>query len=1375
LEGRAKIPEGPRQRSTSNNVWQATLDIEPTFIEGPTIVQANLDDDESSFERMEKIFVLPGKPNSIEISTSGKAHMLGHGSIGVLLQIKDQFGNFVADGTPVSLSVTGSAKIDGEKLTTVDGIATAIVRGGEQPDPNVILTAFIEDVRATQALEIEPLELTLSGAGSFKKGDVSKVTALVTAGGVPVSGVPIDLYATHGAVDNNSLVSGADGTAETNLLHLRPGDGSELKASLGTSVFSNTPFEVTYNDDGEGVIESVDTVVVGDRSVDGTRTFDRYDNVQIEYPYLIRSPFSVQGADTANAGDSIRVSLGDMSDPNLSPLGYWSMSSLTPKAPSEVKYDFSLAANSEENIATDPQQLEDENGFSATLQFEPVAQNPPLNQSSEDNPEPTVLLNMAEAIKLLRTPDGTATLEANIDGTIIEIPLLVELTGEHQIEAHLVDGVLSFTVDNVREEIDFGTTKLTYDSTKDFSLSAPIDNNVEIVDLVFDVNPEKSVRIADVVDETGLHMATTQNVAAIEDNPMKVGTSYEFSDNGTLNISASDSLLPNFGLGVRFDFKLPNRLDISKSKTILDIAGGLQLQVEPSGLVTLQATTEDNSVTLLGGVELPDPIGPIDMTAFGDGSLSEERWHTLAIRYLNDKLTLSIDGVETDVDLTGAFQYSLDSNITLSAPGQTIRYNSFRIYDWRSAPLLSLAELGATNDGIVTSTAVDLGTDKRVSLDIISEGNLNKNQVGSSIQMLRVPILSGELREYVSVVSSDYYENISDLWIEIVATEVDGVPPIQVGSINSNYPNMMGAVDFLISPANAFSLSFAWSAINFFVPIEDVGRLGAQLYYLATGDDRFSTEELIFAALGTLTVLPFAKPLIPVLRSLKSFLRIGRQVRPEFYNSAAGPFGRAVKSAFLGKTLALAQWLPVIYILGEMAFDEDSRGSLLALLNTISSENDLNAWIEYLSLPTNGWEGEGVAVAEVPLESDEDQTALLNKNKTLFQQVGGLLIDDTVAAPRIGGLRAKGEDINKLINTVARKGKISDDEAKEIVNGIQGISHGLRQLKNKEYRGLAHTPQLLKVSTIAAGRGFGNMLIGFEFFRVPPAVTIGVLAYIESRIQCEPDPGLPFLATCDPFVPVVEGSEPNKTEFVKQLRTKYAAILRSAATKPDDDKIGGLLSNSHGALFELIGLTYFQLSYELIPGNPKPIALEQETKIDIKFDKSKAQPDRQTDIVLEETDGTQRWVELKSLQKQTIPGKTKLEWDGKSVGNGKSRGLHGAYTLDCLANIQKKSSSFIHYFQDFKRNLRTSRRSKKKVLQQGPEAKKLKTIREVFRTKPKGLDDSQFKTSTNNICTQGNVSDIKLFNAKTLLTGSPAFANVLFDGLNGNALDELFK
>jgi len=279
--------------------------------------------------------------------------------------------------------------------------------------------------------------------------------------------------------------------------------------------------------------------------------------------------------------------------------------------------------------------------------------------------------------------------------------------------------------------------------------------------------------------------------------------------------------------------------------------------------------------------------------------------------------------------------------------------------------------LAFSNNSSTQSLALDAAG--AGSVTVTSLGHMNDQQTGSELGLLRVAIRTGTERKYISLLSAAQYTEIAGYYV----THLHPNPPV-LAALNTG-TNIAGsylnpALDFFISLAHAafFSLSDvgAWvqTGVSFLIPFEDIQLVFKQLQLLASSDPAFDPVELSLAALGTATIIPLAKPIIPVLKPLQKMIRFSNNANPKFVKSFAGVAGKAIKKAWDDKSFQiLLDMLPFLVIAGELMADEESRQALLVIIESIQSDDDLWAWIEYLRLPADGWDGDETQMPDLDL------------------------------------------------------------------------------------------------------------------------------------------------------------------------------------------------------------------------------------------------------------------------------------------------------------------------------------------------------------------------------------------------------------------------
>ncbi|PID61948.1 MAG: hypothetical protein CSB44_05600 [Gammaproteobacteria bacterium] len=1354
IEGKAEISEGRRQVATREGQWQATLDIAPEA-GNEVVLEGRLGDDEASAGTMRRVRVVPGLPHSIRIALAGEAYMLGHGEIEATITVRDAKNNPVADGTPVSVSVTGSARLQFEELSTVNGMARVVIVGGEQPSPDAVIRARVLDLaKAEESFAIRPLAITLNGIeGIHRRHERTAVVASVTAGGRPAAGVPIEFVASHGVVSRFEATTDASGVATLEVLQLKPDESNAatLTARAGIGATEIVNYTIAW-EAADRRIESVETLLVGDQVQAGKFTHKRYDGVAIEHGYSTRSAFAIQGA----PGETVPIRIGDLADPNRAPMAAWPLTTLEPSDVPLHPHTASLGPDESYRIVTDNTGASGENGFSLRASFVPIV------GDSSPEAEESVILTMDGALILARLADGRAALIARTEAGEVRLLSRHPLDGSHRIEGHLADGWLSLSIDGERQEVMLRRQQLQYEGSGQYRVQAPSTHGLRVDALTFDTPAGSGSPTGSILDRTTLHRASFDRARVVEGGPLGVGHSTRIDAGGNLSIPRTEALSAPSSFGVRLDVQAPDALvkgtgsgaagsDGTFTSTLLDLDGAMTLGYTAEGQLHLSATTNEGTATVVGR---PREAG-------GAGYFSPGRWHTLAARFHEGTLSLYVDGVVSEVALGGELVYGGNGRYTLSAADQALLVHGLRLYDWNTKALLSLTEANGTkaaaSGNVIESRSVTLDQAGRASLFVDGQGTLNGAQAGSAIKVQRVALVSGSARGYASVLSSDYYRTISGYVIEHLA-DAATLPPIDVGYLDrfggSDAERLFGSLerslryglvavgDAVVPRAEAGFVDGLFGTVAFVLPVGDAVMLARQLFYLATGNPNYSTVELVGSALGTLTIIPLAKPLKPFIPGLKAVMRLTRRIDPAFFRSTAGPMGRAIKRAWKGDVQSLLHWLPTLYVFAQMTLDEESREALLFILNTIESEEDLIGWVEYLSLPTNGWEGEGLVVAGLPSGRNDRSDALILR----------FLVSEATAA-KVNKVTRAMVSVRRLVRLISRirgSGKIDREDARELVAAVRATTQALKKVNAEDLRGMVHTHQMLKGAEALTREGLSNLIDNARSLRVHPAVIIAVSAYLKSRKDCKTDPFDDVLDVCIPFKTYAKGN------INKKLRGLYTNMFIHLAKTGANAK-----GSHHGIVFHLLVLAYANIKKELGIASRQPVFIEKETEIHFNRSKNKKiSRQRRTDIVTAEVvEGDDdlkdvSWVEVKSVAGRNLKNK---QWTSAS----KTRTFpHLQFSLDCLALNKNRTQSkpkqknevnvvlpsfFQWWYQDFGRDSRGH---------VAPTPAQMRRHEDSMTKMPPALHPSSFGTGAvigNRICSTAADKSFGLFNGSGVI------------------------
>lgn len=667
--------------------------------------------------------------------------------------------------------------------------------------------------------------------------------------------------------------------------------------------------------------------------------------------------------------------------------------------------------------------------------------------------------------------------------------------------------------------------------------------------------------ISDVPDELGLHTGVAFDVAVAKDHPLGRGTSYEFDGTSKIELKTASTVQKGGQTGFRIDFKAV------ANGEIFNLGGGQRLSFSGT---TLRYEVDTDGGTF--SVEKP--------------AVSLNSWHSVGGRYVDGQLELEVDGAKVTSAATGTLQYT--SGSLLLGQGFKGKLNSFKLYDWNAQPLVKLP-------GDVQQTTLTLPASGTANLAVQSTGQLGTLQSGSSLRAVRVAITVDGVRQFVSVLSTKAYIELAAQYLE---TSADA-PPINVVGLRSELlPWYVGLtiapLEHMIPKAYAEESSGAWgflkTAVNFLIPLEDFKVLGEQLYYLATSDwEKFDAMQLTLAALGVSTVFPVMKPLKLVLAPLQKFVRL--YGKNPIVKALAAVVGRAAEEAAKGRTEKLVALLPYFLIVVEMLESPDGPAAILAMVEAIESPDDLWGWIEFFTLPVEGWEGDEIpSVALNPAETPASERMVASAVE--------FLVPSAHAKKKLPANRQNGKDAAEAL-VAAVKGANSPKDFSALFKELVKV---LKDPSASPMRKLVHSKALI-ISGVGAIKGAGvNAVKGI------------VLPRGEDRIS------RPMLVAIITYIQTREGEQAFPKGMTDKILTLYGLALVSTNE-----------TQRQGGTFQLIMLAYLQALHEF-GGNAKVKDLEAVQDIIYKNNSGTNMPkyQRRVDIVLEDKEG-QQWYEVKSL------------------------------------------------------------------------------------------------------------------------------------------------
>lgn len=626
--------------------------------------------------------------------------------------------------------------------------------------------------------------------------------------------------------------------------------------------------------------------------------------------------------------------------------------------------------------------------------------------------------------------------------------------------------------------------------------------------------------------------------------------------------------------------------------------------------------------------------------------LANNQWHRVAARYHNGQIELWVNGNTYSEEATGNLVHNSVALRQLEVgKGFHGQLNSLKWFDWTSQPVMTF------DDGSVEKT-VTVGQDGYTEMTLQSTGAMGAG--GSELMTQRIAVHTDMVRQYASLLSREAFATLAGQYAD---TLDNSAPPINVAGLDPNYQPV--SLPF-VSKAYAADgeSSFAWSLINWFIPIEDFGIVLDQLGYLVSDPEKFDGMEFTIALVNTITIFPPAKPLKLFTTPLRALFRSMDKVNPKFAKHFAGYLGKVVQKAKKGDFDTLWNTLPFLVLAAELYSDPDAREGLEFLFSTVDSADDVLAWVNYLGLPANGWEGEGEPPT-VPAFGDDPQVA---QNLPL-----GWLVPQAQANVVTGAVRRV---TAKFLGVVLKNlsTRVTGQEAKNIPDAIRIVRRQLPDVNARDLRKYAFSTDMLKSSawmmTQSGSRALRNFVRGKTNMRYQPITVMAIVAYLGWESGCgvaldqeaDAEPPAPGVA---PGMPLSEKMKCNGIGLNEQVRgqvgKKLAAVFAdSFDRKLSEVKSGVSAKSGHGNLFQLGETAFHQLKHRYAGGLPVK-ALERARWVGVfdspeQMDRAEQSADiglkcptncvtkiqRNVDIVLggPDLDSPEHWIKLKSYQSQ---------------------------------------------------------------------------------------------------------------------------------------------
>ncbi len=892
---------------------------------------------------------------------------------------------------------------------------------------------------------------------------------------------------------------------------------------------------------------------------------------------------------------------------------------------------------------------------------------------------------------------GTAQLLACTDGIQCISTNIVELTETPPATVAQVVGLTTTSLIVGDETIDGQVQTQRYDGTLityNYNTSSTVNltgtaNASHVLTLGSLINPNRNALInlpmtkiyrGFSVNDNFDFAAQVTNVSTAYEHSTGVGRSHYFNGQANLSIIADVNYRsPQSG------FKISLKAS-QAGGSLLRYRGNTQgINLELDGRVSYNVITDTGSYTIFSTV------------------LTLNEWHDISGRVSNGLLQLEVDGVrQTDVAITGNLKYT---NPTLSIESGTEFWigenytgwlSDFKLYNPSSNPLMTFSN--ATE-----SISVVLDATGQSAVTIASAGILPVKA-----RITDVDILSDtKAIQKIQLVTKQEVSRALNMHAALSATA----------------PNPKQIAEF-------YSEQTIYN---------DSAYVAEKFVSLANNTQNYSRMDSLAAVLAALEYIPEGKPLIPHIQSLQTYFNNNNG--GSALNAAADIVGTAVKQALNNRSNEISDLRLPLLVLAEMI--NASPVAAQWVTDSVRSRQDMEAWFRFLSLPAEGWVGFKPPIPEYDTNCADPTIPMIKAGTTLELPVIPCRITGLQAANIIEGLTVNNTDlisnpqllpivINDFLtalptaNLITRKYLFASAANPELLSWFDKIG-----VVRKAHAAIPAVAALLVIirrigmkMTVGAVKNLTAFLMDRSNSRVHPITLAAAIGYLETRIPNDQGGGVSCISTkCKPII---------NTDVIKGIRTLEEKIFLNVAMKGflneviKKDKKGvaksaqyscNILNGTHGAIFELMLIAFFQAKYELT-GYPKYQLLDLQRRSTVYFNKKNRQGKlepytsyrRDTDIVLG-VDGNEILIEAKSVQSKNSKQKgsrsaVKSSWKNwnavKNIpGKKQKTSYHRQMVLDAIASStnnvidnkgdplrQKLATDFSWYIHSWNRKVR---------------------------------------------------------------------------------------
>lgn len=290
---------------------------------GSTATITVYEEGDSAKAKFGTVRVVPGDINKIELKQEGYSSAFESGETSFTALLTDKYGNRMPDGTTVDWTVNGDARLKSFDLVTTNGISKAVVLGGGRPGEAKI-SATSGSVSQSVSTEIKPLDVSISGPGTVRPGELFEVRVLVKdSEGKPVSDLFFLPSSSVGRVEKDRVLTDASGTASFRVLAGQKESNGTVGVSIGEQrkILNIQVKEGTSNRGGTASRITESAVLIGDRVQPGTVAANWFEQVNVDVPFEVSGEITVKGA----PDKQVMLKLGSAGIPALAPIVSYSM------------------------------------------------------------------------------------------------------------------------------------------------------------------------------------------------------------------------------------------------------------------------------------------------------------------------------------------------------------------------------------------------------------------------------------------------------------------------------------------------------------------------------------------------------------------------------------------------------------------------------------------------------------------------------------------------------------------------------------------------------------------------------------------------------------------------------------------------------------------------------------------------------------------------------------------------------------------------------------------------------------------------------------------------------------------------------------------